>query len=110
MPATDINEEYIKAINAQRSYLAILQKAFDEHCLEITKLAKEKLDHVQESDTEKRQEILEHQKKQLTESLNKFKLEIASSNTKTRKILENLHSKREKTKLSELESLIMNSE
>lgn len=104
MPTLD--EQYNQIINDQRDYLAKLQEAFNKRCDEITKQAEAKLAQIPENDTENRKKIFAEQKKQLDEALKQLKQEIEASGTKTRKKLEEIHTKREESKLAELEKMM----
>ncbi|HLG26024.1 MAG TPA: hypothetical protein VI588_04565 [Candidatus Gracilibacteria bacterium] len=101
-----LDELYTQTISEHRDYLAKLQSAFNQHCDEITKIAKDKMKAVPETEVETRKKIFGEQKKELDEALANLKTEIDSSNAKTRKKLEEIHTQREAIKLKELEDMM----
>jgi argininosuccinate lyase len=104
MPTLD--EQYNQAAEDQKNYLLQIQTAFNQHCSEITELAKVKLSQIPESDMENRNKVTEEQKQKLSEALQQLKTEINTRSTNTRIKLEQIHSQREAIKLQELEKTI----
>jgi hypothetical protein len=104
MPTLD--EEYTQAITEQRNYLAQIQEAFKKQCESINAETQTKLSTLPENDIAGRQAVFEAQKKKLEESLAQLKTETDRSMAASRKKLEEIHSRREAFKLTELEQLM----
>jgi phenylalanyl-tRNA synthetase alpha subunit len=106
MPTLD--EQYLQTVNEQKNYLQQLQTAFNQHCDQITAETQSQLAAIPETDPESRQKLIEDQKKKLAEALGQMKTEIELSSNATRRKLEEIHTAREVTKLTELEETMKN--
>ncbi|MBU1018045.1 hypothetical protein KKA33_03380 [Patescibacteria group bacterium] len=92
-----LSKFYQDTIDYHRDYLNRLHEAFNKHCEAIGAKAKEQLGQIDESDEEKRKEILTAEQKELDEALNQLKTAINQNNAEARKKLEEIQNKIEES-------------
>ncbi|MBN2095888.1 hypothetical protein JW752_00620 [Candidatus Peregrinibacteria bacterium] len=94
---TALSKLYQDTIDYHRDYLNRLHEAFNQHCEAIGAKAKDQLSKIDESDEEKRKEILVTEQKDLDEALTQLKTAINQNNADARKKLEEIQNKIEES-------------
>lgn len=102
----NLDEQYQKVIDDQRTHLLKLQDDFNKKCDEAKVTAQERLKNIPTEDKEAREAVLQDQKKELEEALHILKSEVDHSTRGTMKKLEEIVRQKEVAVLSNLEKEI----